>query len=61
MTSLFAIFFFLLTQLTVEQELAEKYCPPENEVKPSCPRCAAIPNSKFDISESLTTRELYNS
>jgi IS1 family transposase/transposase-like protein len=41
MTSLFAILFFLLTQLTVEQQLTEKYCPPENEVKPSCPRCGS--------------------
>jgi transposase-like protein len=41
MTPLFALFFFLLTQLTVEQELAEKYCPTETNLKPSCPRCGS--------------------
>ena len=41
MTPLFALFFFLLTQLTIEQELAEKYCPAETNLKPSCPRCGS--------------------
>ena len=27
MTNIFALLFFILAQLTVEQQLAEKYCP----------------------------------
>jgi hypothetical protein len=33
MTSIFAILFFTLTQLIVEQQLADKYCPLKTNLK----------------------------
>ena len=37
MTNIFALLFFVLTQLTVEQQLAEKYCPSKTNFKQPCP------------------------
>jgi len=42
MTSIFAILFFVLTQLTVEQQLAEKYCPSKTNLKQPCPSCGSL-------------------
>jgi len=42
MTSIFAILFFVLTQLTVEQQLAEKYCPSKTNLKKPCPSCGSL-------------------
>ena len=33
MTNIFALLFFVLNQLTVEQQLAEKYCPSKTNFK----------------------------
>lgn len=41
MTPIFAIFFFLLTQLTVEQALLDTYYPLETNLEPACPRCGS--------------------
>ena len=42
MTNIFAILFFILTQLTVEQQLVEKYCPSKTNLKPACPKCGSL-------------------
>ena len=36
MTNIFALLFFVLNQLTVEQQLAEKYCPSKTNFKQPC-------------------------
>ena len=41
MTPIFAILFFCLTQLAVEQQLAEKFYPPITHLGASCPRCGS--------------------
>lgn len=41
MTPLFAIFFFWLTQLTVEQKLAEQYLSQQTNLRPPCPCCGS--------------------
>ena len=46
MTSIFAILFFTLTQLTVEQQLAEKYCPSKINFKKPCPSCGSLQTIK---------------
>ncbi len=42
MTNIFALLFFVLTQLTVEQQLAEKYCPSKTNLKKPCPSCGSL-------------------
>ena len=41
MTNIFALLFFVLNQLTVEQQLAEKYCPSKTNFKQPCPSCGS--------------------
>jgi len=41
MTNIFALLFFVLNQLTVEQQLAEKYCPSKTNFKQLCPSCGS--------------------
>jgi IS1 family transposase/transposase-like protein len=41
MTPIFAMLFFLLTQLTLERQLAEKYCDLDTDFKQPCPRCGS--------------------
>jgi hypothetical protein len=42
MTSILAILFFTLTQLIVEQQLADKYCPTKTNLKQPCPSCGSL-------------------
>jgi len=42
MTNIFAILFFILTQLIVEQQLTEKYCPSKTNLKQAYPNCASL-------------------
>jgi len=42
MTSIFAILFSVLTQLTVEQQLADKYCPSKINFEKPCPSCGSL-------------------
>ena len=46
MTSIFAILFFVLTQLTIEQQLVEKYCPSKTNLKHPCPNCGSLQTIK---------------
>ena len=46
MTKIFALLFFILAQLTVEQQLAEKYCPSKTNLKKPCPSCGSIQTIK---------------
>jgi transposase-like protein len=46
MTSIFAILFFVLIQLTVERQLVEKYCPSKTNLKPPCPSCGSLQTIK---------------
>ena len=46
MTSIFAILFFVLTQLTVEQQLADKYRPLKTNLKQPCPKCGSLQTIK---------------
>jgi IS1 family transposase/transposase-like protein len=41
MTPIFAMLFFLLTQLTLERQLAETYCDLDTDFKQPCPRCGS--------------------
>jgi len=41
MTNIFALLFFVLNQLTVEQQLAEKYCLSKTNFKQPCPSCGS--------------------
>jgi transposase-like protein len=41
MTNIFALLFFVLTQLTVEQQLTEKYSPSKTNFKQPCPSCGS--------------------
>jgi len=46
MTNIFAILFFVLTQLIVEQQLTEKYCASKTNLKQPCPSCGSLHNIK---------------
>jgi len=46
MTNIFALLFFILTQLTVEQQLAEKYCPAKTNLKQPCPKGGSLQTIK---------------
>ena len=50
MTNIFALLFFVLTQLTVEQQLAEKYCPSKTNLKKTCPSCGSLLNRPLFVS-----------
>jgi len=39
--NIFALLFFVLTQLTVEQQLTEKYSPSKTNFKQPCPSCGS--------------------
>ncbi len=41
MTNIFTLLFFVLTQLTVEQQLTEKYAPSKTNFKHPCPSCGS--------------------
>ena len=41
MTNIFALLFFILTQLTVEQQLTEKYSPSKTNFKQPCTSCGS--------------------
>jgi len=46
MTNIFAILFFVLTQLAVEQQLVEKYCLSKTNLKQACPNCGSLQTIK---------------
>ena len=46
MTNIFAILFFVLTQLIVEQQLTEKYYPSKTNLKQPCPSCGSFQTIK---------------
>jgi transposase-like protein len=46
MTNIFALLFFILTQSTAEQQLAEKYRPAKTNLKQPCPKCGSLQTIK---------------
>ncbi len=46
MANILALLFFFVIQLTVEQELAKKYCPSRTHLKQPCPSCGSLQTIK---------------
>jgi IS1 family transposase/transposase-like protein len=46
MTNIFALLFFTLTQLIVEQQLVERYYPSKTNLKQPCPSCGSLETIK---------------
>jgi hypothetical protein len=56
MTSILAILFFFLTQLTVEQQLAEKYCSSKTNLKKPYPSCGFLQTIKNDYTHNYKSK-----
>lgn len=52
MNNIFALSFFILTQLIVEHQLKEKYCPSKTNAKKPCPRCGSLGTIKNGFSHN---------
>ncbi len=52
--------FFVLTQLTVEQQLAEKYCPSKTNLKRSCSSCGSLHSIKNGCTHNAKSKRQCN-